>query len=253
MTGAGFQLMSRRRLPGKQNSCEGRLLIVCDDARDRRALHGTLFNLGFDIAEAATGEESVAQCRIMQYDAILLDLVSRGSAGTETCAELRRLLPRAAILLIGDSNDQECRVEALEAGADAWLSKPVQVRELTAQVRNILGWALLSGQKTEQTILIGDVLLNPVRRLVHKAGSSIHLTPNEFELLHCLMTNAGMPVSHARLIDIVWRNNPGIQMDSLRTLVCQLRKKIENDPGSPRYVLTEGRTGYRFADPEDGL
>jgi CheY-like chemotaxis protein len=154
--------MSRSRTPLKPGPCEGRLLIVCDDARDRRTMHGTLFNLGFDIAEAATGEESIALCRILHYDAILLDLIQPGNKGIETCAELRKLVPGAAILLLGGCNEQERIIEALEAGADACLSKPVPVRQLTAHLRNIPGWSLHSAQKTEQTLVVGKVLLSPL-------------------------------------------------------------------------------------------
>src|SRR5580698_299390 len=176
---------------------EGKLLVVDDDASIRRTLHTTLYGLGFDIGEATTGEEALALCRIVRYDAVLLDINMPGKGGIETCRELRRLLPRVAILMLSVSDDQERKIEALEAGADDYVTKPFHMRELTARIRAALRRARTTATHTEEIIVIGDVSLNPARRLVQKAGKPIHLTPKEFDLLHYLMTHPGRPITHA--------------------------------------------------------
>jgi len=252
--GATFHPLSFNQTVGEPFRSEGKILIAGPDVPLRRTLHSTLFHLGFDIGEAANIEEALALCRIVTYDAVLLDVTAVGADDLQICSELRRVLPEVAILMLSVKDDREGTVEALEAGADAWLTRPFEIRELTARLRTVLRRTRSSdprAPRAPQEIVIGDVSLNPARRLVKKTGSRIHLTPKEFDLLHCLMTRPGMPVTHARLINILWGEDYSTQMDGLRTLVRQLRKKIEDDPGRPRYILTECRIGYRFADPAD--
>jgi len=233
------------------NRPEGKLLIVDDEPAVRRALHSTLYSLGFDIGEAASGEEALALCRIVRYDAVLLDLNMPGKTGIETCAELRRLLPRVSILMLSVVDDQERKVEALEAGADDYVTKPFHMRELTARIRAALRRARTTAAQPEDVISIGEVMLNPARRLVQKAGRPIHLTPKEFDLLHYLMSHAGRPITHSRLLHMVWGEEYASQVEYLRTFVRQLRKKLEDNTGAPRYVLTDSHVGYRFSDPAD--
>jgi len=233
------------------NRPEGKLLIVDDESSVRRALHSTLYSLGFDIGEAASGDEAIALCRIVRYDAVLLDVNMPGKGGIETCAELRRLLPRVAILMLSVNDDQERKVEALEAGADDYVTKPFHMRELTARIRAALRRARTAAAQSEEIIVIGEISLNPARRLVTKSGRPIHLTPKEFDLLHHLMSHPGLPITHARLLHVVWGAEYASQVEYLRTFVRQLRKKLEDDAGSPRYVLTDSHIGYRFADPSE--
>lgn len=256
--GAVLYPLSPSHMPDQACYTEGKLLIVSEEAPVRRALHGTLFHLGYDIGEAASAEEALALCRIVRYDAILVDLTSDhasvpGKSGIGIYASLRRLLPQVAILMLGAIDDREGKIEALEAGADAWLTKPFQVRELTARLHSLMRPTLPPEPHAPQGIVVGEISLDPARRLVQKAGCRIHLTPKEFDLLQCLMTRPGVPVTHAGLINTLWGEEYGTQMDGLRTLVRQLRRKLEDDPAAPRYVLTECRFGYRFADPEDWL
>ncbi|HWE50196.1 MAG TPA: response regulator transcription factor [Bryobacteraceae bacterium] len=251
--GTEFHSASLNQATVQPHRTEGRLLIVSEDAPMRRTLHSTLFNLGFDIAEVSSGEEALAICRILQYDAILLDAGLAGTNSIEIYTELRRLLPRVSILMLTASGEPERTVEAFETGADTWITRPFQMRELTARLRSVLRRTVVPEPRTSQAIVIGILSLNSARRLVQKSGQRIHLTPKEFDLLHCLMTHPGIPVSYNRLIHALWGEDYATQMDGLRTLVRQLRRKIEDDPAAPRYVLTESRIGYRFADPEDWL
>src|ERR1700679_208795 len=142
---------------------QGKLLVVDDDASVRRTLHTTLYNLGFDIGEAGTGDEALALCRIVRYEAVLLDINMPGKGGIETCRELRRLMPRVAILMLSVNDDHEAKIEALEAGADDYVTKPFHMRELTARIRSSLRRARTTAKTTEEIIVIGDEYLNPAR------------------------------------------------------------------------------------------
>ena len=228
---------------------QGKLLVVDDDASVRRTLHTTLYSLGFDIGEASTGEEALALCRIVRYEAVLLDINMPGKGGIETCRELRRLMPRVAILMLSVNDDHEAKIEALEAGADDYITKPFHMRELTARIRSSLRRSRTSSTQGEERIAIGDIELHSAKRLVLKAGEPVHLTPKEFDLLHYLMSHAGLPITHARLLHVVWGSEYAYQVEYLRTFVRQLRKKLEDDAANPKYLLTDSHVGYRFVDP----
>src|SRR5271168_1381175 len=162
---------------------EGKLLVVDDDPSVRRTLHTTLYSLGFDIGEASTGEEAIALCRIVRYEGVLLDINMPGKDGIETCRELRRMVPRLAILMVSVNDDYERKIEALEAGADDYVTKPFHMRELTARIRSALRRSQASASYGDEVIVIGDIELDPARRLVRKTGNAVHLTPKEFDLL----------------------------------------------------------------------
>ena len=228
---------------------EGKLLVVDDDPSVRRTLHTTLYSLGFDIGEAGTGEEAIALCRIVRYEAVLLDINMPGKDGIEACRELRRLLPRIAIIMLSVNDDHERKIEALEAGADDYVTKPFHMRELTARIRSALRRSRATSVQSDELISIGDVELHPARRLVLKSGEPVHLTPKEFDLLHYLMSHAGLPITHSRLLHVVWGSEYANQVEYLRTFVRQLRKKLEDDAGNPKYLLTDSHVGYRFIDP----
>jgi two-component system KDP operon response regulator KdpE len=224
----------------------GSILIVDDDASVLRALRITLQTLGFTTSEATSGEEALMLVSAASYDVVLLDVHLPGMDGLETCSELRRLLPRIAILMLTVRDSEDDKVRALEAGADDYVTKPFHIRELTARVRAAVRRAqALDGDKDE-IIRIGDIQLDPARREVHKAGSFIHLTPKEFDLLHYLMAHAGLPITHTRLLNAVWGPEYGDEVEYLRTFMRQLRKKLEDAPAHPKYLLTDIQIGYRF-------
>jgi two-component system KDP operon response regulator KdpE len=266
--GPVFYPPSLNQVPPEANRPEGRLLIVGEEMPQRRALHTNLYSLGFDIGEAGSGEEALELCRISHFDAVLVDAGMFGRNGIRTCAELRHLLPRGAILVLSVNDDRERQVEALEAGADHYVTRPFHLRELTARIRATLRAALAAGVQTEEAVVVGEVVgevvgdavgeivvgemsLDPVRRLARKAGCRIRLTPREFSLLRCLMTQPGMPVARGRLLRVLWGREYPALVDCLRTLVLRLRRKIEDDPSVPLYILTENHIGYRFVDPAD--
>lgn len=231
------------------NKQEGTLLIVSGDPSARRALHTRLYGVGFDIAESGTGEEAIALCHIVRYEAVLLDLTVPGTHEIALCRELRRLWPRIALFVLSLDGGDGYGTEALEAGADHYLTKPFHTRELTARIRSALRCLRGSYDQTEEFISIADVEIHPARRLVLKAGEPIHLTPKEFDLLHYLMSHAGLPVTRARLLSAVWGPECVNQLEYLRTLVRQLRKKLKDDGEHPKYLLTDSHVGYHFLDP----
>jgi two-component system, OmpR family, KDP operon response regulator KdpE len=231
-------------------STQGAILIVDDDASVRRALHTTLQTLGFETSEASGGEAGLALARTTPFDVVLLDINMPGMDGLETCRQLRRLLPRIAILMLTVRDSEEDKVEALEAGADDYVTKPFHIRELTARVRAAVRRAQVLEDNTNAAIRIGDIVLDPARREVHKADTFIHLTPKEFDLLHYLMAHAGLPITHGRLLNAVWGPEYGDEVEYLRTFVRQLRTKIEDDPGTPKYLLTDIQIGYRFRESD---
>jgi two-component system, OmpR family, KDP operon response regulator KdpE len=227
---------------------QGRVLLVDDDASIRRALHTTLSALGFEIEEASTGEQAVSFVRTEHYDAVLLDINMPGMGGIEACRIMRRLAAGLPILMLTVRDSENDKIDALEAGADDYITKPFHVGELTARVRSAVRRSRVAQGDSETVISIGEIELDRERRLVKKSGAIVRLTPKEFDLLFCLMSHAGKPLTHTRLLTSVWGTEYGSESEYLRTFVRQLRKKLEDDPARPKYLLTEAYIGYRFTD-----
>jgi two-component system KDP operon response regulator KdpE len=160
-----------------------------------------------------------------------------GMTGVDTCRNMRRLFPRIPILMLTVRDSEDDKVEALDAGADDYITKPFQLRELTARIRAAMRWAKVSGPQSEDqeapVLQVGEIELDPVRRTVKKANRLVHLTPKEFELTHQLMSYAGRPIPHSRLLNSVWGPEYGGELEYLRTFMHQLRKKLEDDPANP--------------------
>jgi two-component system, OmpR family, KDP operon response regulator KdpE len=229
---------------------QGKVLLVDDDASIRRALHTTLSALGFEIEEASAGEQAVSFVRTERYDAVLLDVNMPGMGGVEACRNLRRLAPGLPILMLTVRDSADDKIDALDAGADDYVTKPFHIGELTARVRSAVRRSRVIQGDTETVITIGDIELDRERRLVKKSSAIVRLTPKEFDLLYCLMSHAGKPLTHARLLTSVWGTEYGSELEYLRTFVRQLRKKLEDDPARPKYLLTESYIGYRFSDSQ---
>ncbi len=230
------------------NPSQSKVLIVDDESSIRRALHATLSTLGFDIEEASGGEQAVSFVRTERYDAALLDINMPGMGGIEACRAIRRLSPQLPILMLTVRDNPDDKIDALDAGADDYVTKPFHVGELMARVRSAVRRSQATQEDQDPVITIGDIELDSERRLVRKSGILVHLTPKEFDLLRCLMLHAGKPQTHVRLLTSVWGTEYGNEFEYLRTFVRQLRKKLEDDPSNPEYILTDSYIGYRFKD-----
>jgi two-component system KDP operon response regulator KdpE len=227
----------------------GNILVTDDDPQLRRILGRTLDALGFGVTETASGEQALASVKSRPFDVVLMDVNMPGMGGIEACRALRRAAPRLQILMLTVRDWEADKIEALDAGADDYITKPFSIPELAARLRSAVRRSAASTADTFTPLVIGEIELDPARRSVRKAGALLHLTPLEFDLLHILMSNAGMPLSHARILRAVWGADCVQQPEYLRTFVHQLRRKLEDDPAAPEYLLTELHFGYRFRDP----
>ena len=227
-----------------------RILVVDDEPAIRRALRPPLMELGFQVAEASRGEEALQTLRAAPYDIVLLDLNMPGIGGMETLRRIRAFAPRLPVLMLTVRDQEEDKVEALDRGADDYVTKPFSTRELIARIRSAVRRVRAPARAEDAPIEIGEILLEPVKRRVTKRGDVIKLTRKEFDILHCLMSRAGRVVTYSKLLTAVWGAEYREEVEYLRTFVRQLRKKMEDDPSNPLYLLTDVSVGYRFADAQ---
>jgi two-component system, OmpR family, KDP operon response regulator KdpE len=227
-----------------------RILLVDDESAIRRALRPPLVELGFLVVEAVRGEEALQLMRSAQFDAVLLDINMPGIGGIETLRRIRATAPRLPVLMLTVRDAEEEKVNALEEGADDYITKPFSTRELIARVRAAVRRVRAPARAEDAPIEIGDIRLAPAQRRVTKRGQPVHLTRKEYGILHCLMSHAGQAVSNSALLTAVWGAECREEVEYLRTFVRQLRKKIEDDPSNPAYLLTDVYVGYRFVDAE---
>jgi two-component system KDP operon response regulator KdpE len=206
--------------------------------------------LGFQVTEASRGEEALQLLRGGAIDVVLLDVNMPGIGGVETLRRIRMFAPRLPILMLTVRDQEEDKVEALESGADDYVTKPFSTRELIARIRAAVRRVHAPARAEDAPIVIGEIRLDPPKRVVTKRGQTVHLTRKEFDILHCLMIRSGRVVTYAKLLTAVWGADCREEVEYLRTFVRQLRKKIEDDPSNPIYLLTDVYVGYRFADAQ---
>jgi len=233
-------------VPGKS-----RLLIVGDEPALRKALRTSLSASGFDVSEARNGEEALATLARAPVDIVLLDISMPGMTGFEVCRRIRELSGHMGIIMVTVRDSEDDKVRALEAGADDFITKPYRLREMIARLHAMLRRMGAQQNGAATVLTAGPLELDLNRRLVTKHGVEIHLSPKEFDLLAYLFQHQGAPVMHARLLQAVWGPEFGGELEYLRSYVKMLRKKIENDPARPEYLLTEPWVGYRFRNPAD--
>ena len=173
-----------------------------------------------------------------------------GIGGIETLRRIRAFAPRLPVLMVTVREGEEEKVEALELGADDYVTKPFSMRELVARIRTAHRRVHAPARVEDAPIEIGEIRLTPARRSVTKRGQPVHLTRKEYDILYCLMSRAGRVITYARLLTAVWGADCREEVEYLRTFIRQLRKKIEDDPSNPMYLLTDVYVGYRFADAQ---
>jgi two-component system, OmpR family, KDP operon response regulator KdpE len=220
------------------------ILIVADDPRVRRALCTTLSSQGCLMGEAKSSAEALVKLRNDRPDLILLHLMS--GPMDLACREIRSASDVPIIVLISSDTELE-KVTALDAGADDCVVTPFCVQELLARVRALLRRAGFT--ENPRTFESGGLRIDFDQRTVSVRGTTIRLTPKEFELLRILVANRGKPLRHRRLLQAIWGSNYGDERQYLRVFISQLRKKIEPDPSRPVFICTHPWVGYRFEQP----
>jgi two-component system KDP operon response regulator KdpE len=226
----------------------GRILVVDDEPQIRRVLQAALVAQEYEVSLVRTGEEAVEKLRRERFDLVLLDVNMPGIGGIEACREIRASSDSAIIMLTVRGSEQD-KVEALDAGADDYITKPFSTPELLARIRAALRRMPLSGESNSQTIAFDGLEIQFSARRVVVNGKAVRLTPKEFDLLHYLVSNPNIPIPHGKLLQAVWGPDYGHEVEYLRVFINQLRKKLEPNPAKPRYLLTEPWIGYRFEIP----
>ena len=222
-----------------------RILIVDDEAQIIRVLSMACTAQGYRVKSASDGESALTLLKSWAADLVITDLSMPNMDGVELCRAIRKQ-SNVPILVLSVRNQEKIKVEALDAGADDYVTKPFQIDELLARIRAAL--RRFKNAKTEDKtaeVVIGDFRIDPGSRQVFVRGIEVHLTPKEFDLLHALSLSPDRVITRRALMVAVWGGYNVDQPESLRVLIGQLRRKIESQD-EPQYVLTEPWVGYRF-------
>jgi len=219
------------------------ILVVDDEPPIRRLLRTSLSSQGFGVVEAADGREAEEQIRRSSPDLVILDLGLPDMSGLDLIRTVRAGGSSLPILVLSSRSDERGKVEALDLGADDYVTKPFGTAELFARIRAALRHRLQ--QQGEQPVFRGgDLSVDLVRRIVRVRGAEVKLSPKEYDILRMLVANAGKVLTHRMLMNEVWGGETDVQY--LRIYIRQLRHKIEADPERPRHILTETGVGYRL-------
>jgi len=222
-------------------------ILVVDDEPNIIATVSPLLRMqGYEVRSAMTGRAAIEAVEREPPDLIVLDLGLPDIDGVEVCTEVRRS-SSAPILVLSARGAEGDKVRALDAGADDYVTKPFGADELLARIRAALR-RLDTPVRSSEPIVRGDLVIDRARFRVTRGSDEVRLTPKEFELLTYLAQHPGRVLTHRTILKAIWGPHAGDQPEHLRVLVGSLRKKIEPDPASPRYILTEPWVGYRFAD-----
>jgi two-component system KDP operon response regulator KdpE len=227
-----------------------RILVVDDEPRITLVLRSGLSKHGYDIRVAAEGESALELFNAWSPDVVITDLSMPNMNGLELCRRLRET-SKVPIIVLSVKEDESVKIEALDAGADDYVTKPFGIGELLARVRAVLRRSPSDGNAEQTVIEDGDFRIDLEKRKVSVSGKEIHLSPKEFELLHYLFQHSGKVLTHRTLLGKIWGGNFSDQDEYLRVFISNLRKKIEPDPARPRYILTDPWVGYRFQPGEE--
>jgi len=222
-----------------------RILVVDDENQIRRALKSILGTRGYSLEMAATAEDALLKAIDTPPDLVVLDLALPDRSGIEVCRELRTWMTAPILVLSVRANEAD-KIEALDEGADDYLTKPFSAGELLARIRALLRRAAAL-TSPPPVVTSGDLEIDIARRRVRRAGEEIALTPTEFDILAYLARNAGLVVTQKMILEKVWGPEWVEDAQTLRVHVSNLRKKIEPHPGGPRYIITEPGVGFRFS------
>jgi two-component system, OmpR family, KDP operon response regulator KdpE len=219
----------------------GRVLVIDDEPQITRVLRAALSAQGFDVRTANDPEEALRLFAEWPPDLVVTDLVMPGMSGVDVCRAIRKTSV-TPVLVLSVRDQERTKIEALDAGADDYVTKPFSIQELLARVRAHLRRA---PERTSGVIEAGDFVVDEASHTVEVMGKPVHLTPKEFDLLVHLAKHAGKVINHRNLLTAVWGAQSAQQPEYLRVFVGQLRKKLENETGK-QYIQTEPWVGYRF-------
>ena len=219
-----------------------RVLVVDDEPQIRRALRTALAGHGYQVEVAADGEAALTALATRVPDVVVLDLVMPGVDGFEVLRQTRTWSTVPVIVLSARGQERD-KVEALDLGADDYLTKPFGMAELLARLRAVIRRA---GSPTDPVLTVGDVTIDLARHVVTRGGEEVHLTPTEYDLLRVLALNAGKVLTHRQLLGLVWGGYAAENTQQLRVYVNYVRRKLEADPARPRLLVTEPGVGYRL-------
>ncbi|MFH0803302.1 MAG: response regulator [bacterium] len=221
-----------------------RVLVIDDELPIRRLLKVALSAHGLEVADAANGQEGLEQAILFQPDLVLLDMGLPDLDGQEVIRRLREWTS-VPIIILSVREGENDKIQALDSGADDYVTKPFSMGEVLARLRV----ALRHAAKTEEepVLVAGDLSIDLARRHVEVGGREVRLTPTEYGILKNLALNAGKILTHRHLLELIWGKEYAEETHYLRVYVRQLRRKIEPDPAQPRYILTEPGVGYRLA------
>jgi len=226
----------------------GKILVIDDEPQIRRVMRVILSGENYEVLEARSGDAALLRFRESLPDLALLDLNMPGMSGLETCRAIRESSD-VPIVVLTVRHEEEEKVEALDAGADDYVTKPFGKQELLARIRAALRRSPSSPAAGPRTFSAGELEIDFEARKIRSGKKAVRLTPKEFELLRYLVAHAGKPVPHRELLQAVWGPDYGDQTDYLRVFITHLRKKIEPNPAKPQYILTDPWLGYRFETP----
>jgi len=222
----------------------GKILVVDDEPQIRRIMRETLTAEGYEVDDARNGLEGLEKLREFRPDLVLLDINMPEMGGVEVCKNIRKDSAVAIIMLTVRKSDAD-KVAALDAGADDFVTKPFSTPELLARVRAALRRVPVA-QGSSARLQFGHLIIDFAARTVMRGSNSSHLTPKELDVLRYLTQHPDQAIPHRELLQAVWGPDYGDQVDYLRVVVKNLRKKIEVSPEDPQYIKTEPWVGYRF-------
>jgi two-component system KDP operon response regulator KdpE len=229
-----------------------RILVVDDEPQIPRVLRTSLSSQGYDLRVANDGETALEIMKDWTPDLVITDLSMPNMDGLELCRRIRNA-SRIPIIVLSVRGEERTKVKALDAGADDYITKPFGIEELLARVRANLRRIPEPSDAQPAIIDIGEFHIDTGSRKVVVGGREVHLTPKEFDLLIYLAQHAGKVITHRALLAAIWGGNSTEQVEYLRVFVGQLRKKLEPQSASPRYIVTEPWVGYRFEPGEKNL
>jgi two-component system KDP operon response regulator KdpE len=225
-----------------------RILVVDDEPAVRRSLRANLAARGYDVTVVETGGEALDEVARHLPDLVILDLMLPGISGLEV-ADIVRSMSAVPILVLSARGEERTKVEALDLGADDYLTKPFGIDELLARVRALLRRSSAGSADENGPLHVGGLLLDVEAREIRRNDVPLELTPREYDVLAYLMRHTGRVVTHRALLTSLWGPGYGMETQYLRVFINRLRHKIEDDPSHPRYILTEPGVGYRLVTP----